>query len=361
MISRDSNTDPPPAAATGRLFPAIPHAPAINLLRSPASKYQFAGKDFHSEGKMPALSRPAAMPGAIEPIRAEAIDTGLHARTIGLAGNLGGPSWRIVHLARGTAEITDGPSGPGAILLAGPVLVLQPWTPEHRLRIRPGVTGAHVLIGPAALSEALGRRPDPADLRRLAEVRSVLPLADQPEAAARIARVTADLLAEVAAAQPGWHGVAEALIRVLLIHLWRGRAADSTAAVLAPPGSSVFARFRGLVEAHVRDRWTVAQYADALGVTPDRLTDICRRTRGLTPHAIVTACTLAEARRLLAETDAPLDRIAGRLGFPSAAQFNRYFQRAEGVPPGRWRRNRAGAGAPARPPADAPGALFDWP
>lgn len=307
---------------------------------------------------MPAIRHPASMPGAVEPIRAEVIDTGLHTRTIGLAGGIGGPSWRIVHLARGAAELT----GPDATLLSGPVLVLQPWSPAHRLRIRPGATGAHVLVGPAALSEAMGRRPDPADLRRLAEVRSVLPLADRPEAAARIGRVTADLLAEVTAAQPGWHGVAEAMIRVLLIHLWRGGAADSRTPLPAPPGSSVFARFRGLVEAHVRDRWTVAQYADALGVTPDRLTDICRRTRGLTPHAIVTACTLAEARRLLAETDAPLDRVASRLGFASAAQFNRYFQRAEGVPPGRWRRVRMPAGGGSKGTApESSGDLFDWP
>jgi AraC family transcriptional activator of pobA len=310
---------------------------------------------------MPAsLPAPLAspLPGAIEPIRAEGIDTGLHSRTIGLAGGLGGPSWRIVHLSRGTAELT----GPDATVLSGPVLALQPWSPAHRLRIRPGATGAHVLIGPAALSEAMGRRPDPADLRRLAEVRSVLPLADRPDDAARVARVMADLSAEVAAALPGWHGVAEALIRVLLIHLWRGGAAESAHPVPAPPGSSVFARFRGLVEAHVRDRWTVAQYADALGVTPDRLTDICRRTRGLTPHAIVTACTLAEARRLLTDTDAPLDRIAARMGFASAAQFNRYFQRTAGVPPGRWRRTRAAAGSnPPGPQTPPPAALFDWP
>jgi len=303
-------------------------------------------------------SLPASLPGAVEPIRAEAIDTGLHARTIGLAGGIGGPSWRILHLSRGMAELT----GPDATVLSGPVLVLQPWTPAHRLRIRPGATGAHVLIGTAALSAAMGHRPDPADLRRLAEVRSVLPLADRPGDAAHVGRVMADLSAEVASAQPGWHGVAEALIRVLLIHLWRGGAADNARPVPAPPGSSVFARFRGLVEAHVRDRWTVAQYADALGVTPDRLTDICRRARGLTPRAIITACTLAEARRLLAETDAPLDRIASRLGFASAAQFNSYFHRTEGMPPGRWRRTRATAGSiAAGPPADPPAALFDWP
>jgi AraC family transcriptional activator of pobA len=303
--------------------------------------------------------RTTPLPGTDEPIRAEAFDTGLRARTIALAGGFDGPSWRILHLVRGTADIVSDRDGAA---FSGPVLILQPWTAAHRLRLGAGTTGVHLLVGPAALADAIGGRTDPTDLRRLSEVRTVVALADHPDTAARIGRVTADLMAEVAARQPGWHGVAEAYLRVLLVHLWRAAPTDPGPALRAPAQASVFARFRGLVEAHVRDRWTVAQYADALGVTADRLTDICRRSRGLTPHQIITARAVAEAQRLLATSDAPLDRIAAQLGFATAAQFNRFFSTAAGLPPGRWRATRAGRPGPA--PAAQPGnppALFDWP
>jgi AraC-like DNA-binding protein len=47
---------------------------------------------------------------------------------------------------------------------------------------------------------------------------------------------------------------------------------------------------------------------------------------------------LAEARRLLAQTDEPVEAVGRRSGFRDASYFSRRFRRAHGVTPAAWRR-----------------------
>jgi AraC family transcriptional activator of pobA len=112
-----------------------------------------------------------------------------------------------------------------------------------------------------------------------------------------------------------------------------------------------------LVERHFRDRWTVARYAAALGVSRDRLGDICRRIRGRSPSDLIAARVAGEARLLLANSTNSVEQIAALLGFHGAANFNRFFRRATGEPPGRYRARQA-RGAPDGP---APRRPYEWP
>jgi AraC-like DNA-binding protein len=60
---------------------------------------------------------------------------------------------------------------------------------------------------------------------------------------------------------------------------------------------------------------------------------------GESPMQYVTRWRMNVAMTWLNEEDAPLDEIAGRLGYQSDAAFSRAFKRFIGVSPGDARRN----------------------
>jgi AraC family transcriptional activator of pobA len=47
---------------------------------------------------------------------------------------------------------------------------------------------------------------------------------------------------------------------------------------------------------------------------------------------------MAEARRLLVETDLPVEEVGRRVGYGGSGYFVRSFRRAHGVTPLNWRR-----------------------
>jgi AraC family transcriptional activator of pobA len=300
----------------------------------------------------------SALPGrslASDLIRAEPIESGLRSRIIGRADAVLGTSWRALHLRRGEVEIL---SPGGATRMVGPAVVWLPWSDDMRLRIAAGSVGVHVLAGQAAVTNAIGYKAESSDLRAVCGRPIHVALAGEGRTAAVIAECFDGILSEVREQGTSAMTVIEALLRILLISLWRTQGARVASA--APPSSSAhFARrFNTLLEAHFRERWTVGRIADALGISTDRLTDLCRRTRGQSPKEIIDARTVVEARLLLRNSTASIDQIAHELGFSSAAQFNRFFRRVTGEPPGRYRQARR---IDAARPQRLAQAIYEWP
>ena len=93
-----------------------------------------------------------------------------------------------------------------------------------------------------------------------------------------------------------------------------------------------------LVDAHHKSSWNVADYADALGITPSHLNAVCRRTAGKPALSIVHARLLLAARRELVYTEKNIAGIAHHLGFADPSYFTRFFKRETGMTPGAFRR-----------------------
>lgn len=75
------------------------------------------------------------------------------------------------------------------------------------------------------------------------------------------------------------------------------------------------------------------------------LTTFRRRFRaatGLAPHAYAIARRIAEARRLLGDSDLPITEVAARLGYHDVCFFSRQFRRQVGTAPAAFRRSRQG-------------------
>lgn len=75
----------------------------------------------------------------------------------------------------------------------------------------------------------------------------------------------------------------------------------------------------------------------AVGIHPRRLAPILKACTGRSFPAHVNHLRIAEAKRLLVETDRQVSEIASAVGFSDAKYFQRVFKSATGSTPGDWR------------------------
>jgi AraC family transcriptional regulator, transcriptional activator of pobA len=101
--------------------------------------------------------------------------------------------------------------------------------------------------------------------------------------------------------------------------------------------SDLFRRFEALLERHHLERWSVADYANALSVTPTHLNRITRAATGDTASHLILNRLIREARRNLVYTNLPVSTIAYALGFEDPAYFSRVYAAATGLSPRAFR------------------------
>lgn len=101
--------------------------------------------------------------------------------------------------------------------------------------------------------------------------------------------------------------------------------------------SEVFVRFRREIESRFAASRQVDEYAQTLGCSVRTLTRASLAATGRTAKQLVDDRVALEAKRLLAETEAPVAEIARRLGFTEPTNFGRFFARTVGQSPGQFR------------------------
>jgi AraC family transcriptional regulator, transcriptional activator of pobA len=94
----------------------------------------------------------------------------------------------------------------------------------------------------------------------------------------------------------------------------------------------------GFIEERYRERISLKDVARAVGLTPGHLTTVVGRKTGRTVLEWIAERRMAEARRLLVETDLAVEEVGRRVGYVGAGYFARHFRRAHGVTPLGWRR-----------------------
>ncbi|WP_314171386.1 AraC family transcriptional regulator [Streptomyces winkii] len=117
------------------------------------------------------------------------------------------------------------------------------------------------------------------------------------------------------------------------------------AARLAPPAPGtpdpLVDRVFAEIEERFREPVSAADVARALGYTPGHLTTVLRRRTGRPLLEWITERRMTEVRRMLRETDLPLDAVAARTGLRDATYLVRRFRARYGTTPQRWRRTMA--------------------
>jgi len=104
---------------------------------------------------------------------------------------------------------------------------------------------------------------------------------------------------------------------------------------------------RALTLLHQRhaDPWTLAALAREAGLSRTVLAARFKHFLGVSPMAYLMRWRLQLGARALVTTSRGVADIAAEVGYESEAAFNRAFKREHGLPPARYRRDKAGSRA----------------
>ncbi|MGK5110983.1 helix-turn-helix domain-containing protein [Geodermatophilus sp. CPCC 205506] len=150
------------------------------------------------------------------------------------------------------------------------------------------------------------------------------------------ARHFADLDRELRERREGSAEAALAHLTLLLVDL--ARLATDVPGHLRLRDEPLLAAVFDLIERRFAEPISLREVADAVGLTAGHLTTVVGRRTGRTVQQWITERRLAEARRLLSETELTVQAVAGRVGYADAGYLTRRFRAAHGVPPQEWRR-----------------------
>ena len=201
-----------------------------------------------------------------------------------------------------------------------------------------GADSLHVYLAPALISEAAEGAEVNTDAVEI--VGGLGPRDPQIE------RIGRSFLPELKAAQPPGGGLfAEALARVLAVHLLRehstlGWSARRKASGEPEGGLSELAlkRATDYVGDNLAGNLTLAEIARAANISPYHFSRLFKESIGLSPHQYVIRERVERSKELLVNTNLPLHEVAAVAGFADQSHMGRHLKRLVGVSPTRLRR-----------------------
>jgi AraC family transcriptional activator of pobA len=240
---------------------------------------------------------------------------------------------QLLWLERGTAQVAlDAVSQH----CSGPALIVIPPGVVHAFRFAPQTEGCVLTLSARAVVEGDAMAAGAA-LRTLFAAPRVLLLADAATPP-RIGEFLALLADEFRQPAPAGSPVPLWLARALVWRLaeWLQRH-EQAAQPARREHQALFTRFVVLVEAQHAAHWSVARYADRLGLTSERLNRLVRAEANRSALDLIHERLAREACRRLIYVAAPISRLADELGFTDPAYFCRFFKRRMGCSPRAYR------------------------
>ena len=162
--------------------------------------------------------------------------------------------------------------------------------------------------------------------------RLVVPPEDRPSWSARLSALDLELRER----RDGYREAALAHLTLLLVDV--GRLATEVVGELRLNDEPLLAEVFGCIEERYGEHLSLKDVARAVSLSPGHLTTVVRRKTGRTVLGWIAERRLAEARRLLVETDLAVEEVGHRVGYNDPTYFVRSFRRAHGTTPLGWRR-----------------------
>ncbi len=159
-----------------------------------------------------------------------------------------------------------------------------------------------------------------------------VPPAEQPSWSERFSAL--DL--ELSRRYDGYREAVLAHLTLLLVGV--GRLASDVVGDLRLKDEPLLAEVFGFIEERYREPLSLKDVARAVSLSPGHLTTVVGRKTGRTVGEWISERRMAEARRLLVETDLAVEEVGRRVGYGHPGYFVRSFRRAHGATPLGWRR-----------------------
>jgi AraC family transcriptional regulator, transcriptional activator of pobA len=141
---------------------------------------------------------------------------------------------------------------------------------------------------------------------------------------------------ELSQRQDGYREAVLSHLTLLLVGV--GRLAADVVGDLRFNDEPLLAEVFGFIEDRYREHISLRDVARAVSLSPGHLTTIVRRKTGRTVQEWIAERRMAEARRLLVQTDLAVEEIGRSVGYIDAGYFVRSFKHAHGMTPLVWRR-----------------------
>ncbi len=223
--------------------------------------------------------------------------------------------------------------------LPSPSLLWVPSYAKTTVRVNAGARGYMLSADDDFLTRTISSAQEGALLRHAINRIILLPAQTLQDRAEEISHSFQALVREVRTPDRASMAILSAHLTLVCLHIWRlGQGDASAEAGLRGTGHYVLQQFRQLIELRYREHWSIKRYADALGVTEDRLHAVCVRNAGRPPRTLIFDRIVQDACMRLQQMDVPIEQIAFSLGFKDPGYFNRFFKKHIGIPPGAYRR-----------------------
>ncbi len=141
---------------------------------------------------------------------------------------------------------------------------------------------------------------------------------------------------ELSQRQDGYREAVLAHLTLLLVGL--SRLAADVVGDLRLKDETLLAEVFGFIEDRYHEPISLRDVARAVSLSRGHLTTVVRRKTGRTVQEWISERRMAEARRLLVETDLTVEEVGRRVGYRESGYFMRSFRRAHGATPLAWRR-----------------------
>ncbi len=158
-----------------------------------------------------------------------------------------------------------------------------------------------------------------------------VPPGDRPEWSRRLRSMDSELREK----DPGYREAVHAYLTLALVDI--ARLAQDVVDQLRLQQRPVLAEVFGFIEDHYAEPISLKDAARAANLSSGYLTTLVRRQTGRTVLEWIQERRMAEARRLLVETDESVERIGARVGYDDPAYFARRFRSAHKTTPASWR------------------------
>jgi AraC-like DNA-binding protein len=159
-----------------------------------------------------------------------------------------------------------------------------------------------------------------------------VPPAERPSWSERL--LALDL--ELSQRHDGYQEAVLAHLTLLLVGL--SRLAADVVGDLRLKDETLLAEVFGFIEEHYHEPISLRDVARAVSLSRGHLTTVVRRKTGRTVQEWIAERRMAEARRLLVETDLSVGEVGRRVGYRESGYFVRSFRRTHGATPLAWRR-----------------------
>lgn len=282
-------------------------------------------------------------------LRADPLRPGLHGQVLRPAKGLYADFTHLLLVTFGSVRLRMGTEEHG---LHAPAAAMIPPQPQAELALESGSAGWLIGAGPVLMAEAVGTKAESVLLHSMTGRLTILQqLTDR--AADDLLYPAEQTHRERSLSARGSQLAVAAHLRLMLIAFWREGSFDPAATQGRSSELHVIQGFRRLVELHFRKQIPIVRYAEFLGISYDRLHDICNRTLQRPPLKLVHQRMMREAAIRLERSGETVQDIAHSLGFSDPTQFSHFFKKNSGMAPSLYRAKMRFSGRQA--------SFADWP